>query len=251
MSFLKKYTILSIIFFIFSCTTYKLDNKSEDIEKQYFSSFGFALIYDDTLFENKFIKNKLNNDKLIAVHSKLKKNTPIQIINPANSKVVETKIYKQFDYPKIFNILISKKIANELGVDINNPYVELHEIKKNKTFVAEPGSIFEEEKNVADKVPINDVEIADLSKSKKIVKKKLNEKKSFYLVIGDFYYIESAVNLRNEIVNKTNINNLSIKEIKANQHRLYAGPFKNFNSLKSTYISLNNLGFDDLNVLQK
>ena len=44
------------------------------------------------------------------------------------------------------------------------------------------------------------------------------------------------------------MNNIFVKKINDNKDRLSAGPFKNFNALKTTYISLNNLGFDDLNI---
>ena len=42
-----------------------------------------------------------------------------------------------------------------------------------------------------------------------------------------------------------------IKKIKDNQFRLLVGPFKNFNTLKSAYISLNNLGFESMNIYQE
>ena len=65
-------------------------------------------------------------------HSSLKKNTPVKIINPITSNIIETKIFKKVNYPKIFNVVISKKIATILELDINNPYVEFLEVKKNK-----------------------------------------------------------------------------------------------------------------------
>jgi len=57
--------------------------------------------------------------------------------------------------------------------------------------------------------------------------------------------------LKNELVKKTNINNIFIKKIANNKYRLLAGPFKNFNALKTIYISLNNLGFGDLNIYRE
>ncbi len=57
------------------------------------------------------------------------------------------------NYPKIFNVVITKKAAKFLELDFNNPYVEFIEVKKNKTFIAKEGVIFEEEKNVAAKLP--------------------------------------------------------------------------------------------------
>ena len=44
------------------------------------------------------------------------------------------------------------------------------------------------------------------------------------------------------------MNNISVKKINNKKYRLLAGPFKNFNALKTTYISLNNLGFEILNI---
>ena len=71
---------------------------------------------------------------------------------------------------------------------------------------------------------------------------------NFTILINDFYYKDSAINLKNELIEKTGFTNISIKKINNNKYRLLAGPFKNFNALKTTYISLNNLGFVDLNI---
>ena len=246
-----KLFIVCITLFLTSCAEYKIDSKDNKATKKYFTSHGFALVYEDSLYEDKTINKKINNDEIIAVHSYLKRNTPIKIINPDNLKVIETKIYKQGDYPNFFNIVISKKIANFLELDINNPYIELYEVKKNKTFIAKEGNIFEEEKNVVLKIPTNEVKIADLSENKVKIKKKNIQKKNFIIVIGDFYYLDSANNLKLELQKETKINNLLVKKIKDNQFRLLVGPFKNFNTLKSAYISLNNLGFEGLNIYQE
>jgi len=48
------------------------------------------------------------------------------------------------------------------------------------------------------------------------------------------------------ITNSANLNN--IKKINNKKYRLLVGPFKNFNALKTTYISLNKLGFENLNI---
>ena len=121
-------------------------------------------------------------------------------------------------------------------------------VKKNKTFIAKEGSTFDEEKNVALKVPINEIQVDDLSKKKIKTQKKTSKKESFILVIADFYYFDSANNLKKQLINQTENSNFIVKKINNNKYRLYVGPFKNFNTLKSTYISLNNLGFENLNV---
>ena len=55
-----------------------------------------------------------------------------------------------------------------------------------------------------------------------------------------------------------NNNNETIKietgeklQINDNKYRLAVGPFKNFNALKTIYISLNNLGFEELNIYRE
>ena len=234
--------------FLNSCADYKTDRTLKKKEKKYYSSLGFALIYSDHHYLNKVVNKKIKNNDSVAMHNLLKINTPIKIINPDNSKFIETKIYKRADYPKIFNVVISRKIASFLELDFNNPYVEIIEVKKNKTFVAKEGNIFEEEKNVIDKVPVDEIKINDLTLNKPKINKKLTKKNNFILVISDFYYMDSANNLKNELIKKININNLSIKKINNNKYRLLVGPFESFNALKTTYISLNKLGFEDLNV---
>ena len=237
--------------FLHSCADYKTDRITKKEEKQYYSSIGFALIYSDHHYLNKVVNKKIKNGDSVVMHNLLKINTPIKIINPDNSKFIETKIYKKADYPKIFNVVISRKIASFLELDFNNPYVEIIETKKNKTFIAKKSETFEEEKNVSEKAPVDAIKMNDLSKDDAKTEKKTNKKSNFILVISDFYYEESAINLKKDLVKKTKMNNISVKKINNKKYRLLVGPFKNFNALKTTYISLNNLGFDDLNIYRK
>ena len=134
--------------------------------------------------------------------------------------------------------------------DNNNPFVEILEIKKNKTFIAKKSNTFDEEKNVAQSAPVDEVIVNDLSKSNEL-KKKDDTNKNFFIVINDFYYNDSATNLKKEIISKKPLENIFIEKINDVKYRLSVGPFKNFKSLKSVYISLNNLGFDDLNIYKK
>ena len=238
------------IYFIalYSCADYKTNKGSQKEEKQYYSSSGFALIYDDELFLQKIINKKINNEDIRVMHSQLKTNTPLKIINPVNSKVIRTKIYKMAKYPKIFNIVISKKIASILELDVNNPYVEVIEIKKNKIFIAKKAVTFDEEKKVAENAPVDEITIDDLFKGELDIEKEISKEVNFILVINDFYFEDSANNLKAELVEKTKMNNISIEKINNKKYRLFVGPFKNFNALKTTYISLNNLGFEIPNI---
>ena len=237
--------------FLNSCADYKTDRTTKKKKKQYYSSMGFALIYSDHHYLNKVINKKIKNDDSVAMHNLLKINTPIKIINPDNSKFIETKIYKKADYPKIFNVVISRKIASFLELDFNNPYVEIIETKKNKTFIAKKSEIHEEEINVSEKVPVDAIKMNDLTKDDTETKKKSDKKSNFILVISDFYYEESAISLKKDLVKKTKMNNISVKKINDKKYRLLVGPFKNFNALKTTYISLNNLGFENLNIYRE
>ena len=245
---LNRIILLILSLHVFGCAGYQATQKDY---KLYYSSSGFVLIYEDILYEEKVVNKKLNNENLLVMHNQLKMNTPIKIINPDNLKSVETKIYKKANYPNIFNMVISKKIASILELDTSNPFVEIIEVKKNKTFIAKEGNIYQEEKNVADKAPVDEIEMNDLTINKTKIDKKTNKKGDFILVISDFYYLNTANDLKNELVKKIDISKISVKKINDKKYRLLVGPFENFNALKTTYISLNKLGFEGLNIYRE
>ena len=229
---------------LYSCADYKVQQKP----KKYFSSKGFALVYDDNFFSEKVVNRKIKNNSLQTMHSFLKSNTPIKIINPVNSKIVETKVHKNAKYPKIFNVVVSNKIASILELDIDNPYVEIIEVKKNKIFIAKKANTFEEEKTVAENAPVDEITMDVLSNDVSDVDKEASKQANFILVINDFYFEDSANELKEELIEKTKMDNISIKKINNKKYRLFVGPFKNFNALKTSYISLNNLGFEIPNI---
>ena len=243
-------TLTSIVL-LYSCADYKTQQAREGIEKNYYFSKGFALVYNEDLYYQKVVNKKFSDEKYGAMHNLLKVNTSVKIINPSNSKFLNIKISKKANYPKIFNIVLSRSAAFALELDMENPYVEVFETKKNKTFVAKESDTFEEEKNVAGTVSTNEIKMSDITINKSETKKKSDEKNNFILVISDFYYKDSANNLLKELLKKTKMNNFSVKKINDKKYRLFAGPFKNFNALKTTYISLNKLGFESLNVYRK
>ena len=78
--------ILIIVFFLFaySCADYNINKKSTYIEKKYFSSRGFALVYDENLYLNKTLNRRLNNEEIAVMHSLLKTNTPINLFITGN-----------------------------------------------------------------------------------------------------------------------------------------------------------------------
>ena len=116
-----------------------------------------------------------------------------------------------------------------------------------------PMSAKEIENLIINAYPDAIVKIDDLSKNESNSERNKNKiiKKNFVLVVGDFYYEESALNLKNELISKIELKDISIKKVKQNQYRLFVGPFENFNTLKVAYISLNKIGFDDLNIIRE
>ena len=122
--------VVILLFFLHSCADYKT-LKSKQKERQYYSSRGFALIYDDSAYLEKIVNKKIDNSKLNVMHNLLKKNSLVRITNPINNKTIDVKIIKNANYPQIFNIVLSRKIASFLGLDSDNPYVEILELKKN------------------------------------------------------------------------------------------------------------------------
>ena len=48
-------------------------------------------------------------------------------------------------------------------MDLNEPYVEVYEVIQNSTFIAKKAKIYEKEKEVANKAPVDSVNINDLN----------------------------------------------------------------------------------------
>jgi len=244
---IKKIVLIIFGLVISSCANH---NIKSDVDKEYYYSSGFALIYNQSHYDSKIINKNMNNQKIEILHANLKKNTLVRLINPENGKSIMTKVNKKANFPNIFNTVITKKIASSLELNLDNPLIEIIELKKNKTFIAKESNIFDEEKNVAEKAPVDEVKMDDLTKESDSKKKVFVNKKNYIILISDFYYIESANNLKKTLIKNIQNDIFSIKKINSKKYRLYAGPFESFNALKNIYISLNNLGFESLNILK-
>ena len=157
-----KYKILILIILLTSCSahTTKLENRSPFISK------GFAYIYNDYDYENKTIKGRLDNSKFQVSHSKLRSNTLIKIINPRTNDSITIKNHKKINYPDFYKILITEQVANKLNIEKELPLVEILEIKKNKSFIAQKAKIYKEEKKISSNAPVTSVQISNISKNK-------------------------------------------------------------------------------------
>ena len=246
-----------IFVFLFSCTQdMKIMKEPLKIEEPTYSSKGFALIYDNSVFESNIVDQKLNNSQNYVLHPFLENNTLVSISNPFNSKSLTAKIRKTINYPSIYNIVITKKMADKLELDINNPYVEVLSIRKNDKFIAKEASIFDEEKKVASKAPVTSININEISistpeiKIKSTPEIKVKKKKPLYIIdIAEFYFLKSAETVKNRFEKEANMENIKIKKISKTRFKVYSGPHVSLNSLKDTYFSLNELGFENLNII--
>ena len=79
MNFTRLFFLFIFIILLNSCADYK---KPQTKEKIYYFSNGFALIYEDSMYKDKIISKKINNDEFQILHNSLKVNTPIIITNP-------------------------------------------------------------------------------------------------------------------------------------------------------------------------
>ena len=239
-----KFNIIFIFIFLTSCATNvtKLENRSP------YNSKGFAYIYNDQDYETKIISSKLNNLKEQVSVYNLKINSLIKIINPNTKESLTINNYKRIRYPDFYKILITEKVAEKLSLDPKFPLVELIEIKKNKSFVAEKAEIFNEEKKISSNAPVTSVQISNISKNND---SKKNIKDEFYIIIGTFFLFETAEflvkRIKKEIplydTKKLKIVKKSDKEIK-----LLSGPYNSINLMKNDYIYLKNFGFEELDI---
>ena len=109
MNLIYKILFFLLILFTTQCANYNNVKKSQETDKKYYSSIGFALIYDDSLLDQGILNKKIDNNEIIVLHSFLKRNTPVKLTNPDNLMSIDAKVYKNANYPKIFNVVISKK----------------------------------------------------------------------------------------------------------------------------------------------
>ena len=240
-----KYSFILCAILLSSCTSNitKLENRSP------YSAKGFAFIYNDEDYNNKIIKGKLDNAELQISHSKLSNNTLIRVINPKTNDSITIKNFKKIQYPDFYKILITKKVSEELNLDLKLPLVEVIEIKKNKSFVAKKAKIFNEEKKISSNAPIMSVEISNISKEKK--KQRALKKDQFIILIGSFYREDTAVFLKQRInkeIPEFDTNKLKIIKKSNKKINLVSGPYNTINAMKNDYFRLKKFGFEDLDI---
>ena len=132
----------------------------------------------------------------------------------------------------------------------DSPYIEIVLISKNSTFVAKKTKTFDEEKKVAEKAPVDGIQIKDLNSTPKKKKKNKKLKFSYSIKLADFYYKNSAKTMILRIKNETNIKNSKIQQLSKTKFRVLIGPFNDINSLKDSFDKMNSLFFENLEILK-
>ncbi|MAJ22728.1 MAG: hypothetical protein CBC24_02520 [Candidatus Pelagibacter sp. TMED64] len=247
MKYNKIILIIFLSIIISSCSSITVIKDDAILNKETYSSTGFALIYKKELLKEKILNKKLNINDNFVLHKTLKPKTILKLINPDNLLSVNVIVQKQATFPHIYNIVIPQKIFNKLKLDPNNPFIELIEIKKNKTFIAKKQKIFDEEKQIAQNAPVKMIIVDNLSEESE--NKSLNKKNFKYnVLVSDFYFLKNAILLKNKLSENINMNFLNITKINNKNFRLWVGPFDSFVKLESTYNKLHSLGFENLDI---
>jgi hypothetical protein len=248
--FYKNVLFISICILLSNCTTTTLDNGKQNIIVNGYSNKGFALIYTKDLYKKKIINKEIDDRSLTVFQKNLKIDTLIKITNILNDKSLIAKVGNDSKYPSFNNVVLSKRIAEELDLNINQPYVEILEILENSIFVAHKAKTYDEEKNVAAKAPVNEISINDLSIVKETKQKNSDIEFSYTIKIADFYFNDTALTMVNRIYNESSAKNPKIKKISNKKHRVYLGPFSNINSLQKSYNDISILEFENIEIIK-
>ena len=218
---------------------------------QKYQNTGFALIYNDKLKKDKKISKKIDNRSFLIFHKTLIKNSFVRITNPVNQKsIIAEVISNDVKFSNFYNSVITLRIAEELLLNVNEPYVNLFLISQNSSFIAKKAKTFDEEKTIAKKAPIDEIKIdnlgADIKKKKKLVKSNF----LYSIKIADFYYKDSALNMVKRIEGETKLKNSNIKKLSKTKYRVLLGPFNDIKKLEESFNKIKLLNFENIEILK-
>jgi hypothetical protein len=247
------FLIISFVFLLTGCDQNSLNKNTINQEKlSKYKNSGFALVYDNVLKKENKITKKIDNRALFIFHKNLKKNSFVKITNPSNQKtVIAEVISNKAKFSDFYNSVITLRVAEELSLDLNEPYINLILISENSTFIAKKAKTFKEEKKVAEKAPVDGIQIDNLAET--VVQKKeilKNRIFNYSIKIADFYYKESAKNMSDRIINETNIKNPIIKRISNTKYRVLLGPFNDIKKLEESFNDIMSLNFENIEILK-
>lgn len=249
------YKSILIVFFIFLVGCEQNNLKKDVVNREIMSKYknsGFTLVYDPVLKKEKKISKKIDNKSLFIFHKNLKKNSFVKITNPINQKtVIAEVISNKVRFSDFYNSVITSRIADELSLNLNEPYIDLVLISQNSTFIAKKAKTYNEEKKVAEKAPVDGIQIdnlGDVNQTKNEAKK--DNIFSYSIKIADFYYKDSAKNMSDRIIDETNITNPVIKTISNTKYRVLLGPFNDIKKLEDSFNEIKSLDFENIEILK-
>jgi len=250
------YKILILIISIFFLVGCEQNNINKKIVNQKtfdkYKNSGFALIYSNNLKKEKKITKKIDNRSLLIFHKNLRKNSFVKITNPMNQKtLIAEVISNNVHFSDFYNCVITARIAEELSLDLNEPYIDLVLISKNSTFVAKKAKTFDEEKKVAEKAPIDGIKIDNLGENIKKDNEVMNDNFFAYSIkVADFYYKDSAKNMTSRIISETNVKNPVIQTLSKTKYRVLLGPFNDIKKLEKIFNEIKSLNFENIEILK-
>ena len=244
-----------IIFLAIILTSCETTNKKVITNKDFknYSNDGFALIYNNDIFKKRIVSKKIDQRSLIIFNNKLKKDTDIKITNLLNEKYLIAKVGKSSKYPIFYNSVISERIATELDIDPDQPFVRVETINSSNTFVANKAKTFDEEKKVANKAPVDSISIQNISIEKdnnSKVENVKNTKFEFIIKFADLFFEESAITLKKRLEDEYNLKDINIKKMSKNLYRVYKGPFYNLGSIKNVYNEIVDINFENIELIK-
>ena len=246
------YNICLIFFlslFLLNCETsnYQSSKKINFEIKERYKNSGFALVYNSN---QKDIK-EIDSQSLGIYHKFLKRKSVVKITNPDNgNSLIAEVISNRVKFSSFYNSVLSPKIVDILDLNIEEPYVEITLVSKKSTYVAKKTKTFDEEKKVAEKAPIDGIQIKDLNEKKINKLKKKKKIFSYSIKVADFYYEDTAKMMTKRINDQTTVKKLNIIKISPTKFRVLIGPFNDINSLKDSFEKMNSLNFENLEILK-
>ena len=226
-------------------------NEKKDLINIVYSNKGFALIYEEDTDNS--LEYKLNNSSINILSPNLPNGTPVRITNIINGKSLITVVKNKTVLPIFYNSVITGKIVSELSINPNEPYIFIETINSNNLYVANDVKTFDEEKEVANKAPVDDIMIQNISLETETKESNIeNFVTNFNYIIkfADFYFEDSAIMLKNRLFEEYNIENILIKKLSQNNFRVYKGPYKDFEKLKKGFHNIENLDFDSIEIIK-
>ena len=248
-----KFLLLIIAFFILSACNQEIhkDKKINIISEQKYKNTGFALVYNNTLKKEKKISKNIEDRSLVIFHKNLRKDSFVKITNPSNQKTIIAKVISnKVKFSEFYNSVITNRIAEELSLNLDEPYIDLVLISQNSTFIAKKAKTFEAEKKVAEKVPVDGIKIDNLGAEIKKKEQTNLVNFSYSIKIADFYYKDSAESMIKRIKDETNLKNPIIEKLSNTKYRVLLGPFNDIKKIEESFNEMKSLDFENLEILK-